>query len=363
MRNPRRTSATASALLVGVGVVVVFTVFAASIKTYLEETIDRSFGSDLVVSMPPFGGAGIDPELAPAVAELPAVETSVGLGGGGAMVDGQDRGVFYADTAALDGVLDLDVTQGSLADLGDDQIAVARSTAEDEGWRMGSTLPVQFLDGSAERFTVGAIYDESNRVGGVLFPRAAWEPHAVQQIDNAMFVSLASGVDLDAGKAAVQEVADRFGAPDVQDRDEYAADQTAGLDMMLGVIYALLALAIIIALMGIANTLSLSVHERRRELGVLRAVGQTRGQLRAMVRDESVLIAVFGTVGGLALGVFLGWALVEVAASSSGVGVFTAPVAQLAVILVVGAIAGVLAGVRPARRAARLDVLDAVRSD
>jgi putative ABC transport system permease protein len=125
----------------------------------------------------------------------------------------------------------------------------------------------------------------------------------------------------------------------------------------------LLALAILIALMGIANTLSLSIHERRRELGVLRAVGQTRRQLKAMVRDESVLIAVFGTVGGMALGVFLGWALVQVAASSSGVGVFTAPVTRLAIILVVGAIAGVLAGVRPARRAARLDVLDAVRSD
>jgi putative ABC transport system permease protein len=363
MRNPRRTSATASALLVGVGVVVVFTVFAASVKTYLDDTIDRTFGSDLVASSPPFGGAGLDPAMATAVGDLPEVDAAVGLGGGAAIVDGENRSVTYAEATSLDRVLDLGVTDGSLDDLRDDQIAVGERTAEDEGWRMGDTVPVRFLDGASERFTIGAIYDEDNLVGGVVFPRAAWTPHATQEIDNSVFISLADGVSLDAGKAAVQPVVDRYDGPDVQDRDGYAADQTAGLDMFLGVIYVLLALAILIALMGIANTLSLSIHERRRELGVLRAVGQTRRQLKAMVRDESVLIAVFGTVGGMALGVFLGWALVQVAASSSGVGVFTAPVTRLAIILVVGAIAGVLAGVRPARRAARLDVLDAVRSD
>jgi putative ABC transport system permease protein len=363
MRNPRRTSATASALLVGVGVVVVFTVFAASVKTYLSETIDRTFGADLVASAPPFGGGGIDPATAPAVAELPEVDGAVGLGAGAATVDGDDRGVVYAEPAGLEAVLDLDVTDGDLAGLGDDQIAVAASTAEDEGWSLGDALPVRFVDGSEDTFTVGALYDETSIAGGVVMTRDAWAPHALQEMDTAVFVSLADGVDLDAGKAAVSEVVDRLGGPDVEDRDEYAATQTAGLDMMLGVIYALLALAIIIALMGIANTLSLSIHERRRELGVLRAVGQTRRQLRTMVRDESVLIAVLGTVGGMALGVFLGWALVQAAATSAGVGVFTAPVVRLAVILAVGAVAGVLAGVRPARRAARMDVLDAVRGD
>jgi putative ABC transport system permease protein len=363
MRNPRRTSATASALLVGVGVVVVFTVFAASVKTYLDNSIDRTFGGDLVAAAPAFGGAGIDPEMAAAVGQLPEVDAAVGLGGGAAVVDGENRSVSYTDTGLVDRVLDLGVAEGSLADLGDGEIAVGERTAEDEGWRLGDTLPVRFLDGETEQFTIGAVYDEDNLVGGLVFPRAAWMPHALQAIDNAVYVTLADGVSIGDGKAAVQTVVDRYDGPDVEDRDEYAASQTAGLDMFLGVIYVLLALAIIIALMGIANTLSLSIHERRRELGVLRAVGQTRRQMKAMVRDESVLIAVFGTVGGMALGVFLGWALVQVASSSAGVGVFTAPVTRLAVILVVGAIAGVLAGVRPARRAARLDVLDAVRSD
>jgi putative ABC transport system permease protein len=159
-------------------------------------------------------------------------------------------------------------------------------------------------------------------------------------------------------------VADRFGAPDVEDRDEFAATMTSGLDLMLTVIYALLALAIVIALMGIANTLSLSIHERTRELGLLRAVGQTRRQVRSMVRWESVVIATFGAVVGIGLGVFLGWALVQAVATASGaLGAFAVPAGRLAVVLLVGAFAGVLAGVRPARRASRLDVLGAIAAE
>ena len=363
MRNPGRTSATASALLVGVGVVVVFTVVAASMKASLDDSIDRSFGADLVASST-VGSPGVDPQIAPAAADLPEVDAAVGLGGGAAIVDGDERGIIYAEPAGIDRALDVDVTDGSLADLADDEIAVAASLAEDEAWALGDTVPFEFVDGADERFTVGAIYEQDNIVGPVLVPRAAWEPHDLQAIDTAVFVSLADGVDIDTGRAAVSRVVDRFGGPDVEDREEYAATQTATFDTMLSIIYVLLALAIIIALMGIANTLSLSIHERRHEMGVLRAVGQTRRQLRSMVRDESVLIAVFGTVCGVVLGLFLAWGLVAVVADSSNrIETFTVPVARLAVILVVGAIAGILAGLRPARRASRLDVLDAIHSD
>jgi putative ABC transport system permease protein len=127
-------------------------------------------------------------------------------------------------------------------------------------------------------------------------------------------------------------------------------------------VYALLALAIVIALMGIANTLALAIHERTRELGLLRAVGQTRGQLRSMVRWESAIIALFGTVGGLGTGLFLGWAVVQ-AASQEDIATFTIPAGRLIVVLAVGAIAGVLAGIRPARRAARLRLLTAIANE
>jgi putative ABC transport system permease protein len=361
MRNPGRTSATASALMVGVGVVTVFTVFAASLKATLTDTVDRTFGADLVVAAPAFGGAGIDPAMAGAVAEVPDVSGAVGLGVGGALVDGDERAFSVTDPGELTGVIDLGDVEGSLDDLGSDGVAVAASTAEDQGWSVGDTLPVRFADGATADLTVGATYEESDLVGSMVVPREAYAPHATQLVDIAVYVQLADGVSLDEGKAAIAPVVDRFDAPDPQDRDEYAASLGQGLDMLLTVIYALLALAIVIALMGIANTLALSTWERRRELGILRAVGQTRRQLRSMVRYESVIIALFGTVGGLGLGVFVGWGLVEAVGSSSDTAsTFALPGVRLALVLVIGAIAGVLAGARPARRASRQDPLTAI---
>src|SRR5205085_858379 len=150
-------------------------------------------------------------------------------------------------------------------------------------------------------------------------------PHAVQEIDATVLVDLRPGVSLSQGRAAVERVADEYGGPDVKDRQQYVDDVTQGVTMLLGLVYVLLALAIVIALMGIANTLALSIHERTRELGLLRAVGQTRGQLRSMVRWEAVILSSFGAVGGLGVGVFLGWALVRAAPESQGLGVFSVP--------------------------------------
>jgi putative ABC transport system permease protein len=145
----------------------------------------------------------------------------------------------------------------------------------------------------------------------------------------------------------------------VQDRAQYLASATSGVNTILGLVYVMLALAIVIALMGVVNTLSLSIHERTRELGLLRALGQTRAQVRGMIRWESVIIAVFGTAGGVILGTFLGWAVVR-SSSSAALGVFAAPPLQLVLFLVLGAVTGILAGIRPARRAARLNMISAI---
>jgi putative ABC transport system permease protein len=364
MRNPRRTAGTASALMVGIAVVTLFTVFAASLQASLDETIDRSFGGDLVVNTGAFGGGGISPQLAAELAALPEVDVAVGVGQGAIQIEGDTKQVSVADPADLSQVLELGVSEGSLDDLGAGTMAVADATAESNGWQVGEAVPVTFADGSTEDLTVGATYETDDIVGGYLLPRTVWAPHAVQDIDQMAIVDAAEGTSVAEAKAAVTEVADDFGGPNVEDRDEFAATMTTGVDMMLGIIYALLALAIFIALMGIANTLSLAIHERTRELGLLRAVGQTRGQVRSMVRWESVVIASFGAVTGIALGVFLGWALVQaVGTASGGLGVFALPAGRLGVVLVVGAIAGVLAGLRPARRAARLDVLAAIATE
>ncbi|GAA1370094.1 ABC transporter permease [Streptomyces beijiangensis] len=366
LRSPKRTAATATALMIGVAVVSLFTVFAASLKATMDQTVDRSFAGDIAVSAPAFGagGSGLSPALGPALARLPEVATAVGLGKGVAEVNGSGRNLTVTDPASLARVLDLGTVTGSLGQLGTDGIAVSKKEADKRGWQPGSTVRLAFTDGRQQTFTVRAEYSRWELPGDYLITRQAWAPHHGQDSDTLVAVSFKDGVTAAAGKAAVKKTAAAYGSPSVQTRGEYAQSSAGGIDMMLTLVYALLALAVLIALLGIANTLTLAIHERTRELGLLRAVGQTRRQLRAMVRWESVLVAAFGTAGGVGLGAFLGWVLVK---ASEGAGdtafAFALPPVRIAVIVAVGLAAGALAGWRPARRAARLDVLRAIATE
>ncbi|MCD7440967.1 ABC transporter permease [Streptomyces lincolnensis] len=366
LRSPRRTAATAGALMIGVAVVSLFTVFGASLKATMDQTVSRSFAGDVAVSTPSFGagGSGLTPRLAPAIQRLPEVDTAVGLGRGVAEVDGEGRALTVTDPLALERTFDLGRIDGSLRSLGTDGIAITRGEADKQGLGTGDKTRLTFTDGKTETFTVRAVYGRSELAGDYVITRAAWAPHRTQDSDTLVAVSFKDGVSADTGTAAVEKVAARYGDPEVQTRDEYAQSAAGGIDMMLTLVYALLALAVLIALLGIANTLTLAIHERTRELGLLRAVGQTRAQLRAMVRWESVLVAAFGTVGGLALGGFLGWVLVKASdGASDSAFAFAMPPLQLAVVALVGLAAGALAGLRPARRAARLDVLRAIATE
>jgi putative ABC transport system permease protein len=362
MRNPRRTASTALALLVGVTVVSLITVIGASVKRSIANTVDEQFAGDLVIMSDGFGLGGLSTDLGPAVAELPEVATASPVGNAPLRLEGSDTLATTYDPATLTQVIDLGERGGSPADLGVDEIAVSQEYADDHGLALGDSVEVGYPDGAVERPTVGAVYAEEDLLDEILLPDAAFRPHTAQPADLAVLVTLADGVSEADGERAVQQVADRFGAPDVQTSDEYTESVAGEVDMMLNIVYVLLALAIVIALMGIANTLSLSIHERTRELGLLRAVGQSRRQLRSMVRGEAMTVALFGTAGGVGLGLFLGWAMVQ-ALADEGFTTFAVPVTSLAVVLVVGAAAGVLAAVRPARRAARMDVLEAIATD
>ncbi|MEV8034457.1 FtsX-like permease family protein [Streptomyces sp. NPDC086182] len=366
LRSPKRTAATAGALMIGVAVVSLFTVFGASLKATMDQTVSRSFAGDVAVSTPSFGagGSGLSPKLAPAIARQPAVEYAVGLGKGVAEVNGKGRALTVTDPVTLGKVFDLGDVRGSLSSLGTDGIAITRTEAGKQHLATGDTARLAFTDGQKANFTVRAVYGRSELAGDYVITRAAWAPHRTQDADTLVAVSFKDGVRTAEGKAAVEKVAERYGDPEVQTRDEYAQSSAGGIDMMLTLVYALLALAVLIALLGIANTLTLAVHERTRELGLLRAVGQTRAQLRAMVRWESVLVAAFGTAGGLALGAFLGWVLVEASdGASDSAFAFAIPPLRLLVVALVGLAAGALAGLRPARRAARLDVLRAIATE
>ena len=366
LRSPKRTAATASALMIGVAVVSLFTVFGASLKATMDQTVSRSFAGDVAVSTPSFGagGSGLSPRLADAVQRLPEVDTAVGLGRGVAEVDGNGRALTVTDPVALERTFDLGEIRGSLNDLGTDGIAITEKEADKQHLTTGDKARLTFTDGQKQTFTVRAVYGQSELAGDYVITRDAWAPHRTQDADTLLAVSFKDGVSADAGKQAVQKIAAQYGNPEVQTRDEYAQSSAGGIDMMLTLVYALLALAVLIALLGIANTLTLAIHERTRELGLLRAVGQTRSQLRAMVRWESVLVAAFGTVGGLTLGAFLGWVLVKASdGASDSAFAFAMPPLQLTVVALVGVTAGALAGLRPARRAARLDVLRAIATE
>ncbi|MHC5259392.1 ABC transporter permease [Streptomyces sp. UC4497] len=366
LRSPKRTAATASALMIGVAVVSLFTVFGASLKATMDQTVNRSFAGDVAVSTPSFGagGSGLSPKLAPAIAERPEVATAVGLGSGVADVEGKGRALTVADPAALAKSFDLGTVSGSMGDLGKNGIAITRTEADKQHLAVGDTARLAFTDGKKEPFTVRAVFGRSELAGDYVISREAWAPHRTQDADRLVSVTFKDGVPAADGTKAVEKVAAAYGNPDVQTRDAYAQSSASGIDMMLTLVYALLALAVVIALLGIANTLTLALHERTRELGLLRAVGQTRGQLRAMVRWESVLVAAFGTAGGLVLGGFLGWVLVKASdGASDSAFAFALPPVQLAVVALVGLAAGALAGLRPARRAARLDVLRAIATE
>ncbi|MCQ4205974.1 ABC transporter permease [Streptomyces longispororuber] len=366
LRSPKRTAATAGALMIGVAVVSLFTVFGASLKATMDQTVSRSFAGDVAVSTPSFGagGSGLSPKLAPALARRPEVATAVGLGKGVAAVDGKGRALTVTDPAALARAFDLGTVRGSLDDLGTHGIALTENEADALHLKVGDTTRLAFTDGTREPFTVRAVYDRSELAGDYVITREAWAPHRAQDSDTLVSVTFKDGVSAADGKAAVEKVAAAYGDPEVQTRDAYAQSAAGGIDMMLTLVYALLALAVLIALLGIANTLTLAVHERTRELGLLRAVGQTRAQLRAMVRWESVLVAAFGTAGGLVLGGFLGWVLVRASDGASDSDfAFALPPLQLVVVALVGLAAGALAGLRPARRAARLDVLRAIATE
>jgi putative ABC transport system permease protein len=347
-RNPRRTASTASALLVGVAVVTVITVAVSSMSASTRDELDRRVRADLIVSAGGFGG-GLSPELTSTIAARPEVGTAMGIGSTTALVGSGGRQVSIVEPAAVDEVLDLGRVEGTVSGLGPRELAVSRDEATADGWTIGQVVPVTFADGAREEWRIGAVYDGMDLLGEVTISREAWAPHAGQDLDQLVLVTPAPGTTVPDAQAAVTQVTDGSGGPEVLDRATFVAQRTEFVDTLLTIVYAMLALAVVIALMGIGTTLSLAVHERSRELGLLRAVGQTRAQVRSMVRWESALIAAFGSIAGVALGIVLGWAMVRAMGTEASPTILSVPPVRVAAVAVVAAGAGVLAAVRPAR--------------
>jgi putative ABC transport system permease protein len=365
-RSPKRTSATASALLISVALVGFITVFAASAKASVGEEVARGFEGDFVVqSTSGFFGppSGFPPAVAESVADVDGVASAVGFGFARTELtfEGDDFAQFLSsvDPDAARGVLSPRMVEGSLFDLTDDGIVVDVGEADDHGIELGDQVTVTGPSGLSEELDVVAISDEENLLGYYTITSSTFREVVPLAVDSLVYGTLERGADLEAVLADVDQAVEGFPSLEVLDRDGFIGDLADQVTQFVTIIYVMLALSVIIALIGIGNTLSLSIHERTRELGLLRAVGMHRGQLRSSIRWEAVLISVLGTVIGLAVGVGLARAVLE-ALSSAGMTTFRLPIGSLAFITVLAAALGVLASIRPTRRASRLAILDAI---
>lgn len=361
MRRPRRTAATASALMIGVALVSVIAVFSSSAKAGVAEVFHRDFNSDFQVQTAGFGDprqVGLSPVITERLRELPELdvvararfgELRFASDGTESFFSGADGDIHL--TASLDNVA------GDAAALGPGTALVSQGASERHRLGVGSPFSIQVPSGAVIDLTVAAIFDNPGIGVPVIIDLATFEEYIDFRLDQIILILVAPGVSLDEARVAVESVTTGFPNAVVTTSDELIRDIEAQIDGVLNLLSVLLAFAVVIALMGIVNTLALSVIERKRELGLLRAVGMRRRQVRRMIRWEAVLIATFGAALGLAVGVVLGVAVVQAVGQGLKLAV---PVWTLLTYVVVAAIGGVLAAIVPARRAARLDILDAL---
>ncbi|MFC5379663.1 ABC transporter permease [Aquipuribacter nitratireducens] len=369
LRNPRRTAATASALMVGLALVGAASVLSSSAAASVSDIIDDEFTGDLVVS--DGGQPSIPATVADAVRDVDGVEAVLELPFTAATVDGEDGFGMAVDPATLPGLVELTTVEGSLDALGDG-VWLTESRADELGAAVGDTVTVAVGNGAAAEREVLAVYEDSQLVAADVLVSDDVYAAGVDGVQAGgpgggggvqyVLVDVADDADLAAVEAAVADVAADFLTLSVLDADEFTSEQTAQITTVLGLIYALLGLSLVIATLGVINTLALSVVERTREIGLLRAIGLTRAQLRRTVTIESVATTVFGALLGVALGLAFGVAF-QRAVADDGLEVLAVPWATMTVVLVGSAVVGVVAALLPAWRATRVDVLRAITTE
>jgi putative ABC transport system permease protein len=357
MRNPKRTSATAAALMVGLAVITATSVLVGSARSMIGAQVTAAGKASFYVQATNTD-VGITPALAGVIARQPGVRAVTEVrttdatvaGSAHSSVDGVDPGRIGLFTT-------LGLTQGSVASLTSGALLVSQAAARAHHWRVGDEVTIGFGSYGVSRLRIGGIFADVGPLADYLVSTATFTADTGRRVDTVDLVKAPA-----SARAPLVRALAGFPGAQLLDQAAYAKSRGAMLGNLLSLITALLALAIIIALLGIVNTLALSVVERTRELGLLRAIGMRRGQLAQMVAAESVIIAVIGAVLGIAMGLGLGSALAY-AVTRSQQPTVTVPAGQLVVFAVAAALAGVLASVAPARRAARLNMLDAIASE
>jgi hypothetical protein len=354
MRSPRRTAQTASALMVGLALVAAMSVFGASLSRSATSSVDQAISADLIVSAT---GTGQLSQSVPArVSALPAVTVTTTVYRSQFEFAGSLATLTAVSTPQLADTVILRMAAGSPATLAQGDLLIDSTTAKSKHLSVGDTVPVKFALTGPANVRIGGIYQANALIGSYLVSAGFFGSHFSNQTPAALLLRTggSGAADSDVTRALAP-----FPNAQVQTRAQFEQAQTASVNQLLGLVYALLALAVLIALIGIVNTLMLSVFERTREIGLLRAVGMKRRQVRTMIRSEAVILAIFGALIGIIIGTGMGVALVS-SLKQQGITDTVVPASSLVVFLVLAALLGLLAASWPARRAARLDVLAAI---
>ena len=361
LRNPRRTGATASALMIGLAVVSAVGVLASSLSATNDSVVDDQFKSDFLVQMPTFQGfpAGFgdrmeDVDGVDLVSRQQGTPVSV-------EVDGKPEQTFAigVDPGFFE-IYDLTMIEGT-DQISGHQTILSEGRADDLKAKPGDTIDVEFPGGMAIALDVVGIFEDTPTAGGITIPLSVLADAGLERSDSALSITLADGADRGAVKQHLEDVVKDLPVLAVQDKEEFKELISGQVNQLLYVIYGLLALAVVIAVIGIVNTLGLSVLERTREIGLLRAVGLSRSKLRRMITLESVAIALLGAVLGMVLGLVIGIVLRQ--SLKDDLTELSLPLNSLFVFLVVAVIFGVLAAIVPAIRASRMKVLAAIATE
>lgn len=361
-RNPKRTSRTSSPVLIGVALVTAVSALAASINGQIADIFTEQFKGDFAISTQAQGFGGLSPNLAVDVSKIDGVKNATGIGTVLAKIDNKGRTLTVISPDTIEGNYDIGLINASYNSLDKDGIFISRSLAEREKLSVGSVLSITFGDAVTRDLTVRALYEHDDLAGNRVISRETFAGTTVSSFDFGVYVNLEDGADSTVVRASLQKAVDDYGQGKLLSRDEYIDEQAGQVNQLLGLIYGLLFLSVIIAIVGIIITLLLSVFERQRELGLLRAVGMTRTQVRTTVRWESVITSLLGAVTGIILGLGLGWVIVF-ALRDQGLSSFQIPVGTTVFIMMMSFFVGVIAAIYPAWRATKVDILNALNTN
>lgn len=359
-RAPRRTSSSASALMIGVALVSSTAVFASSLRSSLVDTLESAISADYIVT--DAGFQGLSPVVSETLAEIPELEAVTPIRGISGQVDGSTKNFGAVDPVAFEKLVDPDLIDGTVADLGPNELLLHKDPAADLGASVGSTVAVTFQNGVEQTLTVAGIFGDATFGNWLIGLDTLADVSDAPARDFFVIAKLADGIDAATGDAAVQAAMEPFPQANIQTNAEFLDSQEAQINQLLIIITLLLAFAILIAILGISITLALGVFERTREIGLLRAVGMNRRQTRRSVRWEAVIVSIFGAVIGIVVGTFLGVVL-SLAVPDDVISKLAFNPAIIVAILVGAVIAGLVAALYPSYKASNMNILESIATE